>query len=78
MSQTLFLKTVERAPHYHIDSITSVQRIAKQLVGNEMQQLPDVPPADEYENRNSYQEGRFSSEADLKRYEQLMQEQEDG
>ena len=78
MSQTLFLKTVERALHYHIDSITSVERIAEQLVRNEMQQLPDVPPADEYENRTSYQEGRFSSEADLKRYEQLMQEQENG
>ena len=78
MSRTLFLKTIERALHYHIDSITSVQRIAEQLVRNEMQQLPDVPLPDRYENRKSYQEGRFSSEADLKRYNDLMQDQENG
>ncbi len=78
MSRSLFLKTVERALHYHIDSIRSVERIAEQLVRNEVQQLPDVPPADRYENRKSYQEGRFSTEADLKRYNELMEEQEDG
>ena len=78
MSRSLFLKTVERALHYHIDSIRSVERIAEQLVRNEVQQLPDVPLPDRYENRKSYQEGRFSSEADLKRYNELMEDQEDG
>lgn len=78
MSKTLFLKTVQRALHYHVDSIESVERIAEQLVRNEVQQLPDVPLPDRYENRKSYQEGRFSSEADLKRYNDLMEDQEDG
>jgi len=78
MSRSLFLKTVERALHYHIDSIASVERIAEQQVRNEVQQLPDLPLADRYESRNSYQEGRFSSEADLKRYNDLMEEQKDG
>lgn len=78
MSKSLFLKTVERALHYHIDSIASVERIAEQLVRNEVQQLPDLPLAESYETRKSYQEGRLSSEADLKRYNHLMEEPEDG
>jgi hypothetical protein len=78
MSSALFLKTVERALHYHIDSIASVERIAEQLVRNEVRQLPEIPLPDRYESRKSYQEGRFSAEADLNRYNELMEEQEDG
>jgi hypothetical protein len=36
-----------------------------------------MPLFDRYENRTAYQEGRFSSEADLKRYRKLMQEEEE-
>jgi len=78
ISKPLFLKTVERALHYHIDSIASVERIAEQLVKNEVRQLPEIPLADRYETRKSYQEGRFSAEADLGLYHDLMEEQEDG
>ena len=78
ISKLLFLKTAERALHYHIDSIASVERIAEQLVRNEVRQLPEVPLPDRYESRNSYQEGRFSAEADPKRYNELMEEDEDG
>ena len=78
MSRTLFLNTVERALHYHIDSIASVERIAEQLVKKEVHQLPEVPLPDRYESRKSYQEGRLSAEADPKRYNELMEDQEDG
>ncbi len=78
MSRSLFLKTIERALEYQLAAITSVERIAEQLMRNEMQELPEMPLFDRYENRTAYQEGRFSSEADLKRYRKLMQEEEDG
>jgi hypothetical protein len=78
MSEPMFLKTVERALDYHIDSIASVERIAEQLVRNEMQLLPELPLPDQYESRKSYQEGRFSAEADPRRYNELLEEQEDG
>lgn len=78
MSEPMFLKTVERALHYHIDSIASVERIAEQLLRNEVQQLPELPLPDSYESRKSYQEGRFSTEADPKRYNELLEQQEDG
>jgi transposase len=78
MSRSLFLSTIERAFEYQISSITSIERIAAQLIKQQMQEFPDIPPSKQYENRESYQEGRFSTEADLKRYRQLMEEQEDG
>ena len=78
MSKQLFLKTVERALHYHVDSIASIERIAEQFFRNEMQHLPELPLPDRYESRRSYQEGRFSAEMDPKRYNELMEEHEDG
>ncbi len=78
MSRSLFLKTIERALEYQVAAITSIERIAEQLIRNEMQEFPEIPLSNQYENRANYQEGRFSSEADLKRYRELMQEQEDG
>jgi len=77
MSRSLFLNTIERALEYQICSIASIERIAEQLINNEMHELPDIPISNQYENRKEYQAGRFSAETDLKRYKQLMEE-EDG
>lgn len=77
MSSSLFLNTIERAFKYQISSIVSIERIAEQLINQEMHELPDIPISNQYENRKEYQAGRFSTEADLKRYKQLMEE-EDG
>ncbi len=77
ISSTLFLNTMERVFEYRIASIASIERIAEQLIKQQMPEVPDIPPSNQYENRKSYQEGRFSTEADLKRYAQLLEEQED-
>ena len=78
MSSSLFLKTIARSLEYQISTIASIERIAGQLIKHEMQEFPDIPLSNEYENRKAYQAGRFSTEADLKRYQKLMEEQEDG
>jgi transposase len=78
MSSSLFLNTIERAFKYQISSITSIERIAEQLIKQQMQGFPDIPPSNQYEDRKAYQEGRFSTEADLKRYQKLMEDGEDG
>ena len=78
MSRSLFMKVIARAFEYQISSITSIERIAAQLIKQEMNEFADIPISNQYENRKAYQAGRFSSEADLKRYKQLMEEQEDG
>jgi len=77
ISSTLFLNTMERVFEYRIASIVSIERIAEQLIKQQMPEVPDIPPSNQYETRKSYQEGRFSTEADLKRYRQLLEEQED-
>ena len=78
MSRSLFLKTIERAFKYQVSAIASIERIAEQLITHEMQALPEIPLSNQYENRKAYQEGRFSAEADLRRYRGLMEGQEDG
>ena len=78
MSRSLFLITVERAAEYRLASILSLERIAQQLMERDMFKTPYIPPPEGYENRESYQQGRFSQEEDLGRYRKLMEEQEDG
>jgi len=78
-SRSLFLITVERAAEYRLASILSLERIARQLMERDMFEAPlCIPPPEGYENRESYQQGRFSQEEDLGRYRKLMEEQEDG
>jgi hypothetical protein len=78
MGRSLLLNTLQRALDYRVASIASIERIAEQLIKQQMPQLPDLPPANHYEHRKTFQEGRFSTEADLGRYRKLLEEQEDG
>jgi transposase len=78
MGSSLFVNTIQRALDYRIASIASIERIAEQMIKQQMPQLPDLPPANHYEHRRTFQEGRFSTEADLGRYRKLLEEQEDG
>ena len=80
MSLSLFLSTIERAAEYRIASLASIERIAQQLIKEQMPaagDIPDIPPPDPYESRSAYRQGRLSSEADLSRYRSLMEEQEE-
>ena len=77
MSLTLFLQTIRRAHSYRINNIASVERIAAQLLDNQMQQLPELPAPNDYEHRSAYQQGRLSTEADLKGYARLMEQEEE-
>lgn len=74
----LFLKTIERALHYQIASMSSLERIASQLLRHDLPALPTPPPAaQDYETRCSYQAGRFSAEADLSAYQRLLEDEQD-
>ena len=77
MSPSLCEKTLQRAREYRIDSIASIERIAAQLLKQHMQQFPDIPLANHYEHRKTYQQGRFSTEADLNTFQQLLEDQHD-
>jgi len=78
MSGPLFLKTVQRALEYRLASAASIERIAGRLIKNQTPEAFEIPAANHYEHRSSYQDGRLSSEEDLGRYRDLMEEQDDG
>jgi len=73
---SLFLKAIDRALKYQINSVASVERIAAQLLQQQLPTLPAVPVDEHYEDRKAYQVGRFSSEANPSEYQRLL-EQED-
>jgi len=74
LEPALFLKTIERALHYQIVSMSSLERIASQLLRRDLPVLPPPPAAQDYETRSSYQAGRFSAEADFSAYQRLLEE----
>ena len=77
LEPALFLKAIERALHYQIDSLESFERIASQMLQGDLPGLPQPAPGESYEERKSYQAGRFSSEADLSAYKRLLEEDAD-
>jgi hypothetical protein len=73
----LFMKTVQRALKYRITDIQTLERIAILQLKEGNYELPHVEPNEEFRNRESYLEGRFSDEVDLGEYDEKM-EDEDG
>lgn len=73
MTRSLFLECIKRALKYHISNIASIERIATQLVKNDLYKLPEVSINNDYENREEYQKGRFSNEADPDTYQKLIE-----
>lgn len=77
LEPALFLKTVERALRYRIDSLESFERIASGLLKRDLPALPQPAVGESYEERKSYQLGRFSCEADPSTYKRLLEEDAD-
>ena len=75
ISRPLFLASMDRALKYRVASLASIERIAEQLITEQMPNTSGPPSPNTYENRSAYQAGRLSSEADLRRYRDLMEEQ---
>jgi hypothetical protein len=79
MSGSLLHSTLERALEYRVASIDSLERIAEQLLRQRDSEEPlDTSGPKGYEHRPAYEQGRFSTEADLCAYQKLLGEQEDG
>lgn len=77
MADTLFTATVERALQYRVSSITTISAISSQLIKKGLYDTPDIPAAHDYEQRESYQQGRFSQEGELTYYQELLSEAEE-
>ena len=70
MSPELFVRSVERAHHYRITSLATLEQIARlQFKAEGMDPLP-LPPIDEsFRDRPAYQEGSRTDSPDLSQYE---------
>jgi hypothetical protein len=68
LSPELFEKTVSRAHAYRVTDPDTIYRIAVLQMKEANYEVPSVPIDDDFVNRPSYLEGRFTDEVDLTRY----------
>ena len=73
----LFIKTVKRALKYRINDIQTLEHIAILQLKEGNYEAPFVETNEDFQNRASYLEGRFTDEVDLSAYEKMMGD-EDG
>src|SRR3990170_1636369 len=74
--QAVFVQAVERARRYRVVQLPTVQRIAW-LYLSQGEYVPDVEVDESYRQRPAYQEGAWTDEPDLSRYDQTRDEQDD-
>lgn len=74
MSIALFVRAVERALKYRIDSVETIWRIALMYLNDGVDTLPVAELDESFVKREAYQEGCLSDEPDFSRYEELMEE----
>ena len=78
MAPALFITTIQRAFTYRISDIATLERIAVLLMRTDSHELTFLEIDSEFQNRESYLEGRFTDEVDLSEYEKMLpEEQED-
>jgi transposase len=70
MTPELFLKVIERAHKYQIDSLQTLERIALLLLREGQAELPLAEVDEDYLQRPAYQEGALTDPPDLSRYQE--------
>ena len=76
IAQSLFVKTIQRSLKYRITNFETIERIAVLQIKTSGYPMPLVQSECEFENRQTWIDGRISEEVDLSVYDKLM-EQED-
>jgi len=77
IAPALFAATIKRALIYRIANIETLIRISRQLMKKELYELPEITHSNDYEQRQAYQQGRFSQETGLEFYQNLFEDPED-
>jgi transposase len=74
----LFIKTLKRALKYRITDIETIERIASLQLRDGSYPLQSVNTNinEDFQNRESYLEGRLNSEVDLSIYDQMMEDED--
>jgi len=79
LTEQFFIQTIQRAIHYKVIDVEQLERVASQLVKLESYQVPvtDSNDDEQLEDRNEYQEGKFTEVSDLAVYEELLNQNDD-
>lgn len=72
LSPNLFDRVIERAHRYRVQDVKTLDEIARLLVRDDADFLPESSYDETYENRAEYLEGRRTDSVDWTHYEQLM------
>ncbi len=73
----LFIKTIKRALKYRITDMETIERIAILLMREGNYEMPFVQINQDFQQRESYLEGRFTDEVDLSIYDRMMDDEEE-
>jgi hypothetical protein len=74
MTAPLFVKALERAHTYKVVDVATIGRIALLYVQGGTDVLPTVDVDENYRERDSYAEGRFTDAPDFSRYRKLLED----
>lgn len=77
LAPSLFIRTVKRALKYRITDAETIERIATLLMEEGNYEIPSVQMDQEFTDRESYLDGRFTSDVDLSVYDKMMEEQDE-
>jgi hypothetical protein len=77
LAPLLFIKTVKRALKYRITDTETIERIAILLMREGNYDVPSVQIDQEFRDRESYLDGRFSADVDLSVYDKMMEQDDE-
>jgi transposase len=78
LSATVFIQTLERALRYRIVGIDTLRRIALLCMSAGEQPLPIAHLDHSFTTRPNYLEGRLTDAPDFSRYDQMLEDSQDG
>ena len=74
MTTSLFNQSVERALHYQIISLKTLERIAQLYMDEDAQILPRVEVDESFCEREAYREGSLTDAPDFSRYDKMLED----
>ena len=77
LTPALFLPVVERALHYGISDLGTLERIARLWLRQGEMPLPGVEVDESFQEREAYQQGRLTDAPDFSTYDQMLEEPEE-
>jgi hypothetical protein len=77
MPTSVFIQAIERAMHYRIACLETVQRIALLYMTQDMPRIPSVDVDEAYLQREAYLEGSLTDAPDLSIYDLLLEEDDE-